>query len=74
MSINFLGINPVHALFWTAVINGFLAPPLLTVIMCISNNKAIMGNRVNSLGINVLGWCATALMFAAALGLALTWR
>ena len=45
--INFIGINPIAALFWTAVINGVLAPPLLVIIMIVSNNKNIMGKRVN---------------------------
>jgi NRAMP (natural resistance-associated macrophage protein)-like metal ion transporter len=71
--INYLGINPMTALFWTAVLNGFLAPPLLVVIMLISNNKAVMGKRVNSLSINVLGWATTAAMFAAAVGLVISW-
>jgi NRAMP (natural resistance-associated macrophage protein)-like metal ion transporter len=71
--INYLGIPPVTALFWTAVLNGFLAPPLLVVIMIISNNKAVMGKRVNSLSINLLGWATTAAMFAAAIALVVTW-
>jgi len=71
--INYVGISPIRALFWTAVINGLLAPPLLVLIMLVSNNKKIMGERVNGLGLNILGWAATAVMFAAALGLFLTW-
>ncbi len=71
--INYVGIQPVTALFWTAILNGFLAPPLLVVIMLISNNKAVMGKRVNSLSINVLGWATTAAMFAAAVGLVISW-
>jgi NRAMP (natural resistance-associated macrophage protein)-like metal ion transporter len=71
--MNFLGVNPVSALFWTAVINGFLAPPLLVVIMLIANNRTVMGKRVNGLGLNVLGWATVALMFAAAVALVLTW-
>jgi Mn2+ and Fe2+ transporters of the NRAMP family len=73
MLINFLGINPIKALFLAAVINGMLAPPLLAVIMLVANNKAIMGNRVNSLWINFLGWATGAVMFAAASCLILTW-
>jgi NRAMP (natural resistance-associated macrophage protein)-like metal ion transporter len=73
MLINFLGINPMDALFWTAVLNGFLAPPLLVLIMLIANNRQVMGERVNGLGLNILGWVATAVMFAAAIGLLLTW-
>jgi NRAMP (natural resistance-associated macrophage protein)-like metal ion transporter len=73
MLINFVGINAMDALFWTAVLNGFLAPPLLVVLMLVSNNRRIMGRRVNGLGTNVLGWTTTVLMFAAAVGLVLTW-
>jgi len=74
MLINFLGINPIDALFWTAVINGFLAPPLLLLIMLIANNRAIMGERVNGVGLNILGWATTVAMFAAAGALVLTWN
>ena len=73
MLINFIGINPIKALFWTAVINGFLAPPLLVVIMMIANNKKIMGDRVNGVWLNILGWITTLAMFAAAIALVLTW-
>ena len=74
MLINFIGINPIDALFWTAVINGFVAPPLLVLIMLVSNNRRIMGDRVNGFGLNVLGWLAAAAMFAAAIALVVTWR
>jgi NRAMP (natural resistance-associated macrophage protein)-like metal ion transporter len=73
MLINFSGINPIDALVWTAVINGFVAPPLMVLIMLISNNRAVMGDRTNSLPINILGWVATVVMFAAAIALVLTW-
>jgi NRAMP (natural resistance-associated macrophage protein)-like metal ion transporter len=73
MLINFIGINPIRALFWTAVINGFLAPPMLVVIMLIANNRTIMGERTNGLWANIVGWATTAVMWAAAIGLILTW-
>src|SRR5438552_392997 len=56
MCINFLGINPINALFYTAVINGLLAPPLLVLIMLASNNKRIMGDRINNRWTNCAGW------------------
>ncbi|HEV3146423.1 MAG TPA: Nramp family divalent metal transporter [Gemmataceae bacterium] len=71
--IDFLGVSPMKALFWTAVINGFLAPPLLVLVMLIANNKAVMGKRVNGLTLNILGWATAVLMFVAAIGLVLTW-
>jgi len=72
--INFLRIPAVTALFWTAVINGVLAPPLLVVIMLVSNNKKVMGKRVNGKLTNIIGWTTAAVMSAAALGMFLTWR
>ena len=71
--INFLKIPPVTALFWTAVINGVLAPPLLVIIMLVSNNRKVMGKRVNGRLTNILGWATTAIMAAAALGILVTW-
>ncbi len=73
MLINFVGINPITALFWTAVLNGFLAPPLMVVIMLVSNNKKIMGERTNTPLINLLGWVGTVIMFAGAIALVVTW-
>jgi NRAMP (natural resistance-associated macrophage protein)-like metal ion transporter len=73
MLINFVGINPIDALFWTAVINGFLTPPLLVLLMLISNNPKIMGDRVNGPGLNMLGWATAAVMSAAAIALLVTW-
>jgi Mn2+/Fe2+ NRAMP family transporter len=70
--IDFLGINPIRALFWTAVINGFMAPPLLVLIMVIANNREIMGKRVNGLWTNLLGGIAVVAMFAAAIVLVLS--
>jgi NRAMP (natural resistance-associated macrophage protein)-like metal ion transporter len=71
--VDFLGISPMDALFWTAVINGLLAPPLLVVILVIANNKQVMGQRTNGGWENVLGWTTAALMFAAAVAFILTW-
>lgn len=73
MLINLIGINPIKALFWTAVINGVIAPPLLVIIMLVSRNKKVMGNKVNGKGANIIGWLATIVMFAAAIGMFLTW-
>lgn len=71
--IDFAGINPISALFWTAVINGVVAPPLLVVVMFVANNKKAMGHRTNGRFTNLVGWLATAIMFAAALGMFITW-
>ena len=71
--INFIGINSIKALVLAAVINGFLAPPILVVIMLVANNKAVLGRDVNGPLANVMGWITTVAMFAAAGALVLTW-
>ncbi|HEX8939507.1 MAG TPA: divalent metal cation transporter [Candidatus Limnocylindrales bacterium] len=72
MAINFLGINPIDALVLTAVINGLLAPPLLVLVMLVSNDRRIMGRRTNGPWLNVLGWSTTILMALAAIALIVT--
>ena len=70
--MSIVGINPIKALFWTAVINGVLAPPLLVLLMLMSNNPKVMGKRTNGRWLNILGWFTTILMFLAAIALFLT--
>jgi NRAMP (natural resistance-associated macrophage protein)-like metal ion transporter len=70
--MSIVGINPIQALFWSAVINGVLAPPLLVLLMLISNNPKVMRKRTNGLWLNILGWFTTILMFLAAIALFFT--
>lgn len=63
----------MSALFWTAIINGLISPPLLAIIMLVSNNKKVMGDKVNGVGANIVGWLAVVVMFVAAIGMLLTW-
>jgi len=73
MSMNFLGFNPMKALVFSGIVQGFSTPPLLLLIMLMTNNRKIMGKRKNSLGMNILGWVTTAAIFAATIGLVATW-
>ena len=73
MGMNFLGINPMKALVFAGIVQGFSTPPLLLLIMRMTNNRKIMGNRGNGLALNVLGWITTAAIFAASIGLVVTW-
>lgn len=73
IQMNFMGINAIAALFWTAVINGVLAPVLLVFIMLIANNKKIMGKRVNGPASNIIGWATMVVMTVAAVALFATW-
>jgi NRAMP (natural resistance-associated macrophage protein)-like metal ion transporter len=70
--INLLGINPIQALYYTAVLNGVIAPPLLVMIMLISGNRQIMHDNVNGRVSRTLGWLTTLLMGVAALALLAT--
>jgi len=73
MAMNFLGFNPMKALVFSGIVQGFSTPPLLLLIMLMTNNRKIMGNRTNSLGLNILGWITTAAIFAASIGLLTSW-
>ncbi|MFA5358837.1 MAG: divalent metal cation transporter [Patescibacteria group bacterium] len=64
--INFIGINPMKALLYAAVINGIVSVPLLFVIMKISNDSEVMGEYKNGMIANFLGWAATIAMTVAA--------
>jgi len=74
-AINFIGINPIQALYYTAVLNGLVAPPLLLMIMLVSNNPKIMKDQTNGRLSNIGGWITTIVMglAAAALLLSFSW-
>jgi NRAMP (natural resistance-associated macrophage protein)-like metal ion transporter len=69
MAINFLGINPITALVLSAVFNGMIAAPLLVLVMLVSNDRSVMGERTNGRLLNVAGWVTTAVLGVAALAL-----
>ncbi|HYG85943.1 MAG TPA: Nramp family divalent metal transporter [Azospirillum sp.] len=73
MGMNFLGFNPMKALVWSGIVQGFSTPPLLLLIMLMTNNRAIMGDKVNSPAVNILGGITTMVIFSASAGLVLTW-
>ncbi|PSJ58771.1 NRAMP family divalent metal transporter [Kumtagia ephedrae] len=73
VALNFLGFNPMKALVWSGIVQGFSTPPLLLLIMLMTNNRRIMGDQVNGIGTNVLGWVTTAAIFSATIGLVATW-
>jgi Mn2+/Fe2+ NRAMP family transporter len=73
VGMNFLGLNPMHFLVWSGVVQGFSTPPLMLLIMLLTNNRRLMGERVNGRGMNFLGWLTTAAIFAATVGLVVTW-
>ena len=69
LSMNYIGISPIQALIYTAILYGITAPVLIGIILHISNNRKIMGEYVNGKGLNILGFAALFIMTAAALSL-----
>jgi NRAMP (natural resistance-associated macrophage protein)-like metal ion transporter len=66
VALNFIGMNPIKALFWSAVINGVAAVPIMIVMMLMTSNKKITGGLRLPTAQRVIGWTATAVMFAVA--------
>jgi NRAMP (natural resistance-associated macrophage protein)-like metal ion transporter len=73
MGMNFFGINPMKALVWAGIVQGFSTPPLLFLILRMTNNRAIMGERVNGRALNALAYITTAAIFAASFSLIVSW-
>ncbi len=69
MVIDLTGVNPMKALYYSAVLNGIVAPPLMTVIMLMAANKKIMKGRVAGPWSRRVGWAATGIMTVAAIAL-----
>jgi Mn2+/Fe2+ NRAMP family transporter len=63
----------MKALVWAGIVQGFSAPPLLLLIMLLTNDPVVMGSRVNGRTINVLGWTTTIAVCAATAALVVTW-
>ncbi len=66
LAIQYLPISPMRALFWSAVINGVIAVPLMVIIVLLASKKSVMGAFTASGPIVMLGWMAAAVMGAAA--------
>ncbi|MBK9962701.1 MAG: divalent metal cation transporter [Saprospiraceae bacterium] len=66
LSLNYIGISPIKALIYTAILYGLSAPVLIAIILHISNNKQIMGVYVNGRTTNILGFTALIIMTLAA--------
>lgn len=73
MCLNFAGINPMRALVIAGIVQGFSTPPLMLLIMIMTNRRSIMGDKVNGTVVNILGWTTTAVTFLASVFLFLSW-
>jgi NRAMP (natural resistance-associated macrophage protein)-like metal ion transporter len=69
--LNFTSIDPIKALFWSAVINGVIAVPIMAIMMAMAAKPEIMGKFVITSRLRLLGWLATAVMAFAVLTMAI---
>jgi len=69
MIMNYFGLNAVSALFWSAVVNGVLAPPLIVLVVLLTSDPGVMGDHVNSNLLRTLGWFCVGVMTAAAIAM-----
>lgn len=69
LSLNYIGISPIKALIYTAILYGMTAPVLIAIILHICNNKKVMGEYTNSRKANIFGFMALIIMTIAAVAL-----
>jgi NRAMP (natural resistance-associated macrophage protein)-like metal ion transporter len=71
--LNFTPLDPIKALFWSAVVNGVAAVPIMVMIMLMASRRKVMGQFKLTPWLKTLGWLATAVMAAAAIAMFATW-
>jgi NRAMP (natural resistance-associated macrophage protein)-like metal ion transporter len=71
--INFLDIDPIKALFWSAVLNGIVAVPLMAVVMVMANQPRVMGPFILPRPLRAMGWLTTGVMALAVAAMFATW-
>jgi Mn2+/Fe2+ NRAMP family transporter len=73
VALNFTPVDPIKALFWSAVINGVIAVPIMVIVMLLSARTEVMGDFVVKGPLRGLGWAATAIMGMAVVVMIATW-
>jgi Mn2+/Fe2+ NRAMP family transporter len=74
LALDYAGFNAVSMLFWSAILNGVLSPPLIVIVVLLTSSCRIMGQRSNPLWLTVLGWVTVAVMTTASLAMFATWK
>jgi NRAMP (natural resistance-associated macrophage protein)-like metal ion transporter len=73
LALDTFGLDAITMLFWSAVVNGVLAPPLIVVVALLTSDPSVMGERVNPPLLRWLGWTTAAVMTAATVAMFWTW-
>lgn len=74
LAFNFAGFDAVSMLFWSAVLNGVLAPPLIVLVLLLTGNREVMGHRANPRWLGALGWITVVVMAGASIAMFATWK
>jgi Mn2+/Fe2+ NRAMP family transporter len=74
LALDYAGFNAVSMLFWSAVLNGVLAPPLIVIVLLLTNSRKVMGKRLNPLWLSTLGWITVGVMTMASIAMFATWK
>jgi Mn2+/Fe2+ NRAMP family transporter len=69
VAMDWSNINPIQALFWSAVLNGVCAAPIMVAMMIVANRPEIMGRFTERAPLMILGWAAAAVMAAASIAM-----
>jgi len=72
IGLNFTPINPISALYWSAVVNGVAAVPIMVLLMIMTARRRVMGEFTIGHGLKILGWAATVAMVACVVGMVVT--
>ena len=74
LALDYGGFNAISMLFWSAVLNGVLAPPLIAILVLLTSNRRIMGARRNPPWLAALGWITVVVMSLASIAMFATWK
>jgi Mn2+/Fe2+ NRAMP family transporter len=72
IGLNFTPINPISGLYWSAVVNGVTAVPIMVLLMIMTARQRVMGEFTIGYGLRTLGWAATVAMVACVVGMVVT--
>ena len=72
--LNFTPLDPIKALFWSAVVNGVAAVPVMAMMMLLASRADVMGRFALGRWLKRIGWLSTAVMLLAAIGMFATWN
>jgi len=73
LALDFAGLDPVRSLFWSAVLNGVLAPPLIVLVVLLTSNSKVMGEHVNPPILKWIGWFTALVMAVCTAAMFVTW-